>query len=118
MADIYSRRRYKETLKKDESDLLDLFRQLEETYQKTCSAQNISTLFTPESAALRSDSLAVKLEDDMDVHKTNGNSRGNTYHDSDVEMDGFCLASSHTTALSVRREKRRKTQRIEGSQIA
>lgn len=114
VTDIYSRGRYKETLEKDESDLLDLFRQLEETYQKTFSAQNICTLSTPKSTTLKSDSLAVKLEDDMDAHKTNGNSRTKTCHDFDVEMDGFCLASSHTTALSPR-QKKRKIQRIEDS---
>lgn len=98
------RGRYKGTLEKDESDLLDLFGQLE----AACDKADKETMIASESLAVKPDSSTDKREASVD-------SQSDVIRDSDFEMDGTCLASSYVKRITTGMDRKRKLKGVEGS---
>ncbi|KAG4434258.1 hypothetical protein IFR05_010248 [Cadophora sp. M221] len=101
--------RYKQTLEKDESDLLGLFSKLDEEYREMSPSPfnaSLSALPNPISDD-RFNLIKIKREREPEPH-LNYISSTNEQHDSDVEMDGMCGTSSASIPYS-------KVSRLSGS---
>ena len=95
---------YKGTLEKDESDLLDLFGQLE----AACDKADKETMIASDSLAVKPDSSTGKREASVD-------SQSDVIRVSDFEMDGTCLASSDVKTITTGMDRKRKLKGVEGS---
>ncbi|KAH7319011.1 hypothetical protein BKA65DRAFT_482537 [Rhexocercosporidium sp. MPI-PUGE-AT-0058] len=104
--------RYTQTLEKDEADLLDLFKELDEAYQTTFPSNYLNL----SSATLRDQhsSMTIKQEHKSEL-EMNNISVSHDQHDSDSKMDGFFDASSSPTPDSCSKisqiQRRKETKR-------
>ncbi|KAH7389125.1 hypothetical protein BKA64DRAFT_725763 [Cadophora sp. MPI-SDFR-AT-0126] len=101
--------RYKETLEKDESDLLDLFQELEDVCEKTSNGEMVRIEFGDKCDLPMLDSADFKGGKSGDDEKAEILKR-EACHDSDSEMEGFCISSSDATPSQPRRDKKRKLE--------
>ncbi|PVH77378.1 hypothetical protein DL98DRAFT_591329 [Cadophora sp. DSE1049] len=76
--------RYKETLEKDESDLLDLFRKLNDAYEKTLHLPITEKSSTSHSSLPSSDNLAVKKGLESEKDEKAKKDKGDECHDSNL----------------------------------
>lgn len=100
--------RYNSTLEKDESDLLDLFRRLDEGYGKMYPVRDTGDVLEPDGIP-KYDDDKVKVETRISEANLEGE-RGRTERDVNrgFQMDGFCVSSYGSAPDSERGRKKRR----------